>query len=360
MEKIVISRKNIFAFCLMLVTYGLLVTGCATTPSYVGGAVTFSPSDYVSVENFCKKHGFQYSYDTIDDLVRLYSSDKEIKVLLNSFVGAINGSIFYLKVPPVYRKGKILIPRQLDKFVSSRTLSSFRPTFVIKTIVIDPGHGGRDPGAISPRGLEEKTINLMVAKYLKEELEGRGFKVILTRLRDVFISLDERVRIARRHHADFFISLHSNSNRSRNVDGVEIYHLPASRLNSRERALKLAKSEDFSGRELPTNVKAILWDLIISKNYAFSVEMSNIMYFTFKNLGFNVRPPKKASFHVLRLAYVPSILVEMGYLSNAYEEKALRKKYYQRQIAQAVSLAISSLNKRYAKGRKTRYANLNW
>jgi len=353
-----IKEFLIGGLCLLLCVFFLI--GCASSSYYVNTNVVFSQSNYIGIENFCQKHDFQYSFDTIDDLIKLYSSEREIKILLNSFVGANNGSIFYLKNPPLYRKGKVLIPRQLDKLVSLRKLSSFKPTFVVKTIVIDAGHGGRDPGAISPRGLKEKIINLTVAKYLKQELEGQGFRVILTRSTDIFIPLAGRTMIAKRHNADLFISLHANSNHSRSISGVEIYYLPASKLNSRERAVRLAKSENFSGRKLPVNVKAIIWDLLISKNHAFSVEMSNIMYFTFKNLGFKVRPPKKASFHVLRYAYVPSLLIEMGYLTNAYEEKALRKQYYQKQIAQAVSLAVSSLNKRYAGKLESRYANLNW
>ena len=325
----------------------IFVNACATT-HYKGGSIRVSNSDYIDLASFCKKYKFDYNFDTIDDLIRIYSPDKEIKLLLNSSVGILSGSIFYLKNSPVYIKGKIFLPRQLETIITSGEFINFRPLFNIKTIVIDPGHGGKDPGAISARGFYEKTVNLRVSQYLKEELERMGFSVILTRNKDVFISLAERTNIAKKHGADLFISVHANSNHSKNVSGVEIYYLSPSRLRAQERSVKLARTENFQGRNIPTDVKAILWDLLIRKNYGFSVELSDIFFLTFKNLGFNIKPPRKASFYVLRVAYVPSILVEMGYLSNNYEEKALRKKHYQKQIAHAIALGVSSLKKRHS------------
>ncbi len=331
-------------FILLLLIF---VNACATT-HYNGSSVMVSKSDYIDIASFCRKYKFEYNFDTIDDLVRIHSLDKEIKLLLNSSIGTLSGSIFYLKNPPVYIKGEIFLPRQLGNMITSGEFVSFRPLFNIKTIVIDPGHGGKDPGAISSRGLQEKTVNLRVSKYLKEELEQMGFNVILTRSVDSFLSLAQRTDITKKHGADLFVSIHANSNHSPNVKGVEIYYLLPSRLKAQERSIKLARTEDFQGKNMSTDVKAILWDLLIRKNYGFSVELSDIFFLTFKNLGFDIKPPKKAPFYVLRYAYVPSILVEMGYLSNRHEEKALRKKHYQKQIAQAIALGISSLKRRHA------------
>ena len=324
----------------------LFLHSCATLPERKV-LPTVSATNYTTIESFCKKHNFQYDFDTIDDLLRIHSQTSDLKILLNSRVGTLNGTIFYLKSPPIYTRGIIYIPRQLDEFISSGRLVSFRPTFDIRTIVIDPGHGGKDPGAIAQDGLQEKVVNLAISKYLKSELEKHGFRVFLTRSTDIFISLNERVNIAKRNNADLFISIHANANRSRYISGVEIYHLLPSRLNSQDRSIKIATTEDFQGKKMPFDVKAILWDLLITKNYSSSVEFSEVLYFTFKNLGFKIRSPMKAPFYVLRYAYVPSILVETGYLSNSYEAKALRKSYYQKQIAHAVSLGVLSLQKRY-------------
>ncbi|MCF7907530.1 MAG: N-acetylmuramoyl-L-alanine amidase [Candidatus Omnitrophica bacterium] len=338
------------AACFLFLICSVLV-GCATT-HYKGSQRYVSICDYIELESFCKKHNFTYSFDTIDDVIHLNSNDKEIKLLLNSPVVVKNGSFFQLKSPPLYRNGKILLPPQLTKLISKGPAVSFKPTFQLKTIVIDPGHGGKDPGAISRSGMQEKKINLIVADYLKQELERQGFKVVMSRSRDTYLTLAERTGVAKSHNADLFVSIHANSNRSSSVNGTEIYYLSPSRLNSRERALRLAKSENFYGKSLSPDTKTILWDLLIAKNYALSVEFSNILHFTFKNLGFKVASPKQASFYVLRFAYVPSVLVEIGYLSNSYEEKALRKKHYQKQLAQAIALGITSLNKRYSENPK--------
>ncbi|HIE36399.1 MAG TPA: hypothetical protein EYP89_04080 [Candidatus Omnitrophica bacterium] len=304
----------------------------------------YSPSDYIRIEEFCKKHSFQYNFDTLDDVIKITSPKKEIRLVLNSCLGYINGETFYLKQPPLYIRGKILLPKELEEVVAKKVVL-LKPLFKIEKIIIDPGHGGRDPGAISFNGLKEKNLNLRVSKYLKEELEKRGYKAILTRSKDNYLSLKERVKIAKKYSADVFLSIHTNSNRSRKIRGVEIYYLSPSRFKSLERAIKLAKGKDFD--DIPFEAKVIVWDLTLGKNYATSVELAQHLYFAFKNLGFKVSLPKRAPFYVLKFAYVPSVLVEIGYLSNPYEEKSLRKKYYQKQIAEAIALGINSLDKYY-------------
>ena len=340
------TMKKYIIYGLWTMVCGLFLAGCASVSQEVAPS-KISYSDYIELNQFCQKHGFEYNFDTIDDMIMIGSYDRQIRVLLNSTVATYDGSIIYLGKPPVYSKGKILVPRQLDEVISSGEMAVFKPSFTLKTIVIDPGHGGKDPGAVSPLGLYEKDINLIVSKYLKQELEQQGFRVILTRSSDIFLTLDQRTKIAKKHNADLFISVHANANNSRSVNGAEIYYLSPSRLDSQKRAVKLANSENFNGQELPRDVKAILWDMVISKNHSLSIETSNILYFTFKKLGFNIKPPRQAPFYVLRHAYTPSVLVEIGYLTNAQEEKALQKKHYQKQIAQGIALAVSSLNKKY-------------
>ena len=342
------GKKLIFgftSFCLLAaIVCSLVLTGCASTP-YRKRARDYSQRDYVSLDEFCKKYNFKYSFDTIDDVVRLTSPDREIQVMLNSNVGYSQGTIFYLQDSPLYMGGKILLPLRLAEMISTREIVSFKPPFTIETIVIDPGHGGKDPGAVSRSGMREKDVNLNVAKYLKEDLERKGFRVILTRSTDVYLTLGQRVEIAKKHNADLFLSIHANANRSRSVNGVELYYLTPSRLKSQDRAKQLAKGSTFGSK--PLNAKVILWDMLLTKNQGLSVELSRALYFAFKNLGFKIKPLKKAPFYVLRFAYVPSVLVEMGYLTNSYEEKMLKKKYYQKQIAEAIALGVSSLNNRY-------------
>jgi N-acetylmuramoyl-L-alanine amidase len=321
----------------------IFFTACATVPRG-GGPSGYAAGEYFDIDSFCKKYNFRYTFDTLDDIVNLSSAVQDIRLFLNSPAVYYNGSFLNLKNSPFYSKGKIYVPRELERFISSKP-NVIRPSFSIHTIVIDPGHGGHDPGAISCRGTKEKNLNLSVAQHLKEALEDKGYKVFLTRYGDTFLSLQERVDIAKEHNADLFISIHTNANRSRSLDGVEVYYLSPSRLNSEERAIALANEKGFWRGDLPLDVKAILWDLSLIQNYTLSIDFSQGLYSAFKHLGFKVRIPKRAPFYVLRLAYVPSVLVEIGYLSNIYEEKILRRTSYQKQIAEAITLGVVSMSR---------------
>ncbi|MEI8348752.1 MAG: N-acetylmuramoyl-L-alanine amidase [Candidatus Omnitrophota bacterium] len=324
----------------------IVISGCATAP-HRNAPIAGGPDDYVSVEDFCKKHNFQYSFDTLDDMIKISSVKDDIRLVLYSTVAYMNGSLIDVKNAPMYSNGKILIPQELEKIVSSKESGVSKPSISISNIVIDPGHGGKDPGAISCRGAKEKDFNLKIAKYLKAELEERGFSVTLTRTYDEYLSLQERVDIAKKRNADLFISIHANSSRSKYMKGAEVYYLSPARLNSEERAVNLAKQGNFGSRQLPVDVETILWDLLLTKNYASSVAFSHSVYFSFKQLGLKVKVPRRAPFYVLRNAYVPSVLVETGYLSNRYEEKYLKKESYQKQIAEAIALAVVSLDKQH-------------
>ncbi|MCP4651792.1 MAG: N-acetylmuramoyl-L-alanine amidase [Candidatus Omnitrophica bacterium] len=325
----------------------ICLSGCGATHRR-GRSGRVSASGYMHIDDFCRKNAMQYSYDTIDDIVRVYSTDKEIRVLFNSPVGYFNGSIFRFERVPYYIEGNIFISNELEDVIFSNEAIVFRTPFTIKTIVVDPGHGGKDPGAISSGGLREKRVNLKIAKYLAAELTKRGFKTILTRSRDAFLTLQQRTNVAKNNNADLFVSVHTNSNRSRYVKGTEIYYLLPGKLASSKRSVKVAKNRKIWPKNKPFEVKAILWDLLITKNYFFSVDMAHIFYHTFKDLGFKIKPPRKANYHVLREAYVPAVLVETGYLSNQYEEKLLRQKYYQKQIAEAIASGVVALNKQHA------------
>ena len=333
--------KRIFIYLAVI-----LLSGCATV-HYQERPFKSVISKYITIDNFCKSHNFKYSFNTLDDIVRIYSFDKDIRLLLNSPVCYIGGRYLYLKITPIYIRGTIYIPKELKNIVSTAKPPFLKPGFIIKTVVIDPGHGGKDPGAISPWGLKEKDINLKVALYLKSDLEKKGIKVILTRYRDIYLTLRRRVLIAKKYNADLFVSIHANANHSRRLKGTEIYYLSPARFHPKKRAGELAKGKDFGS--ISKSKKETLWRAVLNKNYALSVDFSRFTYKTLKNLGFNVKFPKKAPFYVLRNAYVPSILIEMGYLTNRYEEKSLRNKYRQMEIAEAISLGIVSFSNKYAK-----------
>lgn len=333
--------KNI---CLLSLV--VIIGGCATVTPKLERRVF--KGDFIELTRFCQENNLRYNYDTIDDIIRLKSKDKDIRVLLNSPLLYYNGSTFYLDNPPFYDKGLIYLPGELEKIISHKpSFTQVRP-ISINTVVVDPGHGGKDPGAISIHGIKEKDINLKIAKLLKKELEARGVKVYLTRSQDVFLTLQRRVEIAKEKNADLFISIHSNSNRSRKINGVEVYYLAPRYFHSDKRVAKLA-NQTPSGLNgvYSANTNFILWDLISDENNAISLGFASHLVDVFKRLGFKTKPPKGAPFFVLKYGYVPSVLVEVGYLSNYYEEKLLRSWRYQRELARAIALGVTSFHQRY-------------
>jgi N-acetylmuramoyl-L-alanine amidase len=221
-------------------------------------------------------------------------------------------------------------------------------------VLIDAGHGGVDPGAMSPSNVPEKKVVLAVAKKLERHLKKTGhYTVHMTRTRDVFISLDRRVKMSRKLDADLFISLHADAiarKHAKRVRGATVYTL--SEKASDEEARLMAEKENASDAiaglaaselEEQDQVRDILIDLLKRETANFSAEFSNTLV---KRLGKTISlsrvPQRSAAFKVLRQADTPSVLVELGYMSNAKDEKLLNSANWQRRIASTIGSAVDS------------------
>lgn len=216
-----------------------------------------------------------------------------------------------------------------------------------RIVAIDPGHGGVDPGAISPHGLYEKTITLATARELAHLLEASGrYRPLLTRRRDVFVPLRERVARARAGRAELFLSIHADALPNAALRGLSVYTLSA-QASDRE-AADLARRENrdhlVGGLRLsrqPREIAAILFDLVRRETARDSARLSQAVV---AELGRAVplleRPQRSAAFVVLTAPDIPSALVELGCLSNPREERLLRTHAYQRVLAQGLVRAI--------------------
>ncbi|MBF0333334.1 MAG: N-acetylmuramoyl-L-alanine amidase [Alphaproteobacteria bacterium] len=214
-------------------------------------------------------------------------------------------------------------------------------------VVIDPGHGGVDPGAIGVEGTYEKHLTLQVARAAKQELEKSGrYTVLLTRERDVFIPLRDRVAFARDREADLFISLHADAVQRADIRGLSVYTLSqnasdaeAQALAEKENKADLIGGVDFSGNS--PEVTTILIELAqretMNLSAGFAQDVLDEMGTTMKLLNNSHR---FAGFAVLKAPDVPSILVEMGYLSNVQEERMLRKPEHRAKLASSLARAI--------------------
>lgn len=215
----------------------------------------------------------------------------------------------------------------------------------MKRIVIDPGHGGKDPGTCSPSGLKEKDIvldvALRVAKTLKEKL---GCEVVLTRDRDVFIPLEERTAIANAKEADLFLSIHVNAAPNHEARGIETYVLD---LASNKDAMRLAAMENATSAKQISDLQSILLDLMQNSKIKESLKLAGLVqeemvsglnkkFSTVTNLGV-----KKAPFVVLIGAQMPAILTEIAFLSNPEEEKRLKDEAYLAGVANHISGGVA-------------------
>jgi N-acetylmuramoyl-L-alanine amidase len=215
-------------------------------------------------------------------------------------------------------------------------------------IVVDPGHGGIDGGAAGAKGTMEKTITLAFALELRAALEeNEGYEVHLTRDRDVFLTLDERVRIARRHNADLFISVHADSYRQSGVRGATVYTVSdrASDAEAAATAIRENLSDTIAGIEIEEakdEVADILVDLVRRETHRFSMRFARTLVGKLsQNIDLINNPHRFAGFKVLRAPDVPSVLLELGYLSNPEDEEQLRDPEWRAGAIRGVLAAIA-------------------
>jgi N-acetylmuramoyl-L-alanine amidase len=225
-----------------------------------------------------------------------------------------------------------------------------------KVVVIDAGHGGIDPGTISIGKLQEKDLTLAMAKELKRQMDKIGrYKVLLTRSTDTFIRLRDRVEIARRAHADLFLSLHADSIRDHKVRGATVYTLSerASDKEAAELADKENKSDIIAGVDLSgesDEVTSILIDLAQRETMNYSAQFAqHLVPELSKRVRVRTKPHRFAGFVVLKAPDIPSVLVEMGYLSNRNDERLIASRKGRAKLVRAIIEAID----RYFGDRKT-------
>lgn len=214
-------------------------------------------------------------------------------------------------------------------------------------IVLDPGHGGVDPGAIGVSGVYEKNITLAAAREFRTLLEATGrYEVHLTRDRDVFLRLRDRITVARRHNADLFVSIHADSIKNPSVRGLAVYTLSEKASDGEAAALAEAenKADIIAGIDLShesAEVTNILIDLAQRETLNLSSHMAQVVVSELKrDVRLLPRSHRFAGFAVLKAPDVASILVELGYLSNADEERLLRTAEYRGKLGRAFVRAV--------------------
>lgn len=229
----------------------------------------------------------------------------------------------------------------------SANVASNKKTVRKRIIVLDPGHGGKDPGAIGAyRKTYEKNITLAMGKELQKVLRNKGYIVYLTRDTDIFIPLRQRIKIAQKYKADLFMSLHADSAANRNATGLSVYTLSDTASDKEAAALaeRENKADIIGGIDLGGNTKEVN-DILISLSQTDTRNKSS-KYATYlvgemaKCVKLVKNTHRFAGFAVLKAPDIPSVLLEMGYLSNRTEEANLQQASYRNKLAQAAAKAI--------------------
>ena len=324
--------------------------------------------DYCDVEETAAIFKASVKEERSDKRIYFTIYDEQFIFLINSTFFTFKNKNYKYSYPLTSIKGKYYLPLEFltsllpelfkDKVAwNGKKLIITKPTdYTIKTIVIDPGHGGKDPGAIGKTiGAKEKDINLSVSLMLKSILEKElGVRVLLTRSDDRFVSLQQRTKFANDNKADLFISVHTNASHNRSSRGVEMYYLSTARTTEARavEALENSVVEIYEGGQEAlrkyTDVDLILSDILQaenlehSNNLAFKLQMNMCAGTQSSDRGI-----KQANFYVLRGAFMPAVLVEMGFISNPVEESFLVNRQYQERLARTIFEGIKSFKYRY-------------
>lgn len=214
----------------------------------------------------------------------------------------------------------------------------------VKTIMLDAGHGGKDPGA-QGNGIVEKHLALKMVKLLGAELQKRGYTVLYTRQRDVFIPLEKRATLANEKKVDLFISVHCNANTKSSVKGLETYYLDEAKSSS---AATVAARENAVSVKKVSDLQVILADLTLNSKLEESRQLASKIHrgmtgrLKTARLGYNDNGSRSAPFYVLMGARMPAILVEIGYVTNATEAGRLKSDLYLQRLADGIANGVTN------------------
>lgn len=317
----------------------------------------FEGIEFFNVYEMNKVFRAHIDIDVLEGRLFVNMYNKQVIFLLDSSYVTEGNDVYNMTFPIRHQEGKYYIPvnflqevlpliypeeifYMIDKIVAPLPIDNR-----IRSIVLDPGHGGKDPGAVGySKKVFEKDITLAIAEKLKQKIEeNTDIKVYLTRNGDSFVSLRERTEFANDIEADLFISIHVNAHADNEVKGAEVYYLSTARTDDARatEALENAVVYHYEGGqealEKYNDLDFILTDMAQNEHLQESHDLCVILQ---NNLITNTeahdRGVKQADFYVLRGAFMPAILIESGFVTNKKEEKKLTRGMYQDKIAHAV------------------------
>ncbi|MGA1197016.1 MAG: N-acetylmuramoyl-L-alanine amidase family protein [Candidatus Latescibacterota bacterium] len=387
-----VPAASVIAFLILLFSSPLY----SNTTSIAIPSVRFAHGDFVSIGDFAKAFGVSANSTPANHKLTLSISGHPVVFTRQSSVIRIDQEIHRMPHNLQAFNGQYYIPQQTAERIAQHLrvslqfdtpktpvvaikkpspsilvqapksnntenkVSSNAVDWTLKTVVIDPGHGGKDPGAIGPNGTHEKTIVLGVAHHLKKMLEKHlNVHVIMTRDDDTFIPLSKRSRMAIQQNGKIFISLHCNATPNREANGVEVYFLSDAKT---EDAIRVAQAENaalkyevedstqFTLNHIPEEYRGLALKLFTAQFLKESQELAaDVHNAIVGQVKATPRGVKQANFYVMRgtMGQMPSVLVELGFVTNHAEEKQLKNNAYQKKLAEALYQGIKTFKQRY-------------
>ena len=345
----------------------------------IGEINTIQNQNFFSINDFIKITNSKNFINEKTEKIIFYIDDKKIKITNQIAFIMIDNNLFQLSSKVVKQNNSYYVPTDsflnivnnlsnnisINRSANGISLSTIPDTPVkavkvdirnekekwqFRTIVIDAGHGGKDPGAVGYRGTKEKDIALDVAKRLEKKLsKNMKVKIVMTRDEDIFLRLSERTKISNENNGSLFISIHTNAAEDRRASGFETFLIGQ---NKNEAAVRVAARENAvlelegsTGKKLTDEdlIKAtIAQSAFASKSELFA---SLVQKEIKKRVQSKDRGVKQAGFYVLMGASMPNVLVELGFISNPSEEKKLRSPQYRDQLATAIYRAVEQYQK---------------
>lgn len=287
--------------------------------------------EYVNLADYAKRRNLQLQWTRPNEEVKLKSKWSELVFTVDSQKALINGVVVWLCFPIAKKNNELFISpidvnAAVEPIINPPRAKLFEK---VRTVFLDPGHGGKDPGNKEGNHLE-KEYTLMLAYEIKRQLENAGFNVIMSRTRDTFLELEERADLARRHGAQLFVSIHFNSADNAGVNGVETYCMtPAGADSTNARSSNANKATTPGNRNDERNM-FLAWN--IQKSLVNSIKSDD-------------RGVKRARFSVLRNATMPAVLVEFGFMSSKEDMRKIMDVAWRKQMARGVVEGIKTYKK---------------
>ena len=331
-----LMKRPLSLLCLLGALF--LLSGCVT--------VKTRSSQSSSLSTLCEENGVNWYWDSVSQAVTVSLGAMSARAMVGSEIVVIDQQKIFLSEPLKRQRGRIQVPADFYRKVILRLRGQEGPAALRPyRIIIDPGHGGKDPGAIGAAGTYEKDIVLDIAKRLKAILDGYQYDVKMTRSGDTFISLEQRTEIASQFVADLFISIHANASPTSRASGLEVYALKQLDWEEQKDPQRV-RNHDILFNKLAMQkqdkaVANIVTDMLYSYKSSESFTLARAIS---EELGQETRARErgvyKAGYFVLRNTLMPAVLIEVGFLSNPREERQLNSGQYRQKIAEGISQSV--------------------